>query len=61
MRAGTPSVDTIAARIEDHGRRIKENEDAIRTIMKRPPVWCTAALSVMTFLLGCAVTLIVKG
>lgn len=30
--------------------------EALEEIRKRPPVWCTAVISLLTFLLGIAVT-----
>ncbi len=29
---------------------------AINEIKKRPPVWCTCVISLLTFLVGCSVT-----
>lgn len=47
----------------DHRRRIMSLEtsderlwEAIDKLRNRPPVWATAVISLLTFLLGCAVT-----
>lgn len=47
----------------DHRRRIikleEDNEDqwkVINQLRNRPPVWATAIISLLTFLLGCSIT-----
>lgn len=42
------------ASVREHG----ELWDAITSLRKRPPAWCTAVISVLTFFLGVSVTLI---
>ena len=34
----------------------KEQWEAIKKIQNRPPVWATAVISLLTFLLGCSLT-----
>ena len=45
------------ATLRDHERRLNRLEDLVERIMARPPVWVTAVMSILTALLGAAVTL----
>ena len=33
----------------------------VKQLVNRPPVWCTGVISLLTFLLGVAITVAVKG
>ena len=37
-----------------------EQWEVINQLRNRPPVWTTVAISLLTFLLGCSITYIVK-
>jgi len=48
---------------DSHNIRIKKVEadtekqwEAINELRKRPPIWCTAIISLLSFLLGAAIT-----
>ncbi len=38
--------------------RMEKVQKAVNDIMKRPPAWCTLAISLLSFLLGISVTVI---
>lgn len=46
----------IEARLDDHEERLNRMEDLAERIQKRPPVWATAVISVLTGLATAAVT-----
>ena len=37
----------------------EKHEKAIHEIQKRPPVWATTVISLLSFLLGCSVTALI--
>jgi hypothetical protein len=51
-----PEHSGFESRIENVETNIKEQWEAIKDVQKRPPVWATAVISILTFLLGAAVT-----
>ena len=51
----------VVETLKDHERRIGANENAIRKIMNRPPVWVTVLMSLLSAALSAALTFIAKG
>jgi NO-binding membrane sensor protein with MHYT domain len=46
----------VEARMDNLEKSDTDQWTAIKEIQKRPPVWTTALISMLTFLLGCTVT-----
>ena len=51
-----PEHSGIESRIENLEKSDVDQWNTIKEIQRRPPVWTTALISILTFFLGCAVT-----